>query len=221
MSVRQIKLLTRRSATELANLIRTKAVSPIEILQAYLEAISQLNPSINAICTLAAEQALEAAKKAEAAVMRCERLGPLHGLPVGIKDVTPTAGIRTTYGSLLFADNIPKEDAAVVSRLRQAGAIILCKTNTPEFATGANTVNKVFGATRNPWDLALTVGGSPVAALLRLQAGCFRSLKTRILAALCAFQPHSVGSSVCGRLLVSFQAILCLYRGIQAAPTAP
>src|SRR5262245_44812532 len=158
MSERRNKLLNRRSATELAKLIRTKAVSPVEIVQAHLEAISKLNPSINAICTLVAEQALKAAKKAEAAVMSGESLGLLHGLPIGIKDVTPTAGIRTTYGSRLFADHVPEEDAAVVARLRQAGAIILCKTNTPEFATGANTINKVFGATHNPWDLALTVG---------------------------------------------------------------
>lgn len=152
--------LNLKSANELANLIRSKVVSPVEVLQAHLEAISRLNPKVNAICTLVADQAMEAARKAEAAVMRGEKLGPLHGLPVGIKDVTPTAGIRTTFGSPLFAEYVPPEDAEVVVRLREAGAIILAKTNTPEFATGANTVNKVFGATRNPWNLALTVGGS-------------------------------------------------------------
>jgi amidase len=160
MFERRSRGLSRQSASELARLIRSKAVSPVEVLQAHLETINRINPKVNAICTLAAAQAMEAARKAEAAVMRGEKLPPLHGLPVGIKDVTPTASIRTTFGSPLFADNVPGEDAAVVARLRQAGAIILGKTNTPEFATGANTVNKVFGATRNPWNLALTAGGS-------------------------------------------------------------
>src|SRR5690348_14156393 len=149
--------LNLKSANELANLIRSKVVSPVEVLKVHLEAISRLNPKVNAICTLAADQAMEAARKSEAAVMSGEKLGPLHGLPVGIKDVTPTAGIRTTFGSPLFAEHVPPEDAEVVMRLRAAGAIILAKTNTPEFATGANTVNKVFGATRNPWNLARTV----------------------------------------------------------------
>ena len=152
--------LTRKSARELAHLIRIRAISPVEVLQSHLDAIERLNPKINAICTLAIDTAMDTAREAEAAVMRGAELGVLHGLPVGIKDVTPTAGIRTTYGSLLFANHVPEEDAAVVARLRQAGAIILAKTNTPEFAAGANTVNKVFGATRNPWNLALTVGGS-------------------------------------------------------------
>ena len=160
MSNRRTKALNQHSASELASLIRSKAVSPVEVLQAHLEAIGRLNPKVNAICTLAVEEAMLAAERAEAAVMDGEKLGPLHGLPVGIKDVTPTAGIRTTFGSRLFADHVPTEDALVVARLRQAGAIILAKTNTPEFATGANTVNEVFGATRNPWNLALTVGGS-------------------------------------------------------------
>jgi amidase len=152
--------LNRRSATELARLIRGKSISPIEVLQAHLQAIERLNPKVNAICTLAAESAMAAAERAEQAIMAGDPIGPLHGLPIGIKDVTPTAGIRTTFGSPLYANNVPTEDAAVVSRLKQAGAIILGKTNTPEFAAGANTVNRVFGATRNPWNLALSVGGS-------------------------------------------------------------
>jgi amidase len=223
MSERQNKLLNRRSATELANLIRTKAVSPVEILQAHLEAISKLNPSINAICTLAAEQALEAAKKAEAAVMSGESLGPLHGLPVGIKDVTPTAGIRTTYGSSLFADHIPEEDAAVVTRLRQAGAIILCKTNTPEFATGANTVNKVFGATRNPWDLALTVGGSTgggaaavASGMLPLAEGTDFGGSLRVPAAFCGV----VGLRPTAGLIPSYPVPLPWHPGRTHGPIA-
>lgn len=152
--------LNRSSASALVELMRAKAISPVEVLQAHLDTVERLNPKVNAICTVAAESALEAARSAEAAIMRGGGLGLLHGVPISIKDVTPTAGIRTTYGSPLYADHVPKEDAAVVARLKQAGSIILGKTNTPEFAAGANTVNKVFGATRNPWNLALTVGGS-------------------------------------------------------------
>jgi amidase len=152
--------LNRRPATELARLIRTKATSPVEVLRAHLEAIERLNPKINAICTLAAESAMVTAKRAEQTIMAGDPVGPLHGLPIGIKDVTPTAGIRTTFGSPLYADHVPTEDAAVVMRLKLAGAIIVGKTNTPEFAAGANTVNRLFGATRNPWNLALSVGGS-------------------------------------------------------------
>ena len=152
--------LNRKTASALVKLIRVKAISPVEVLRAHLDAIERLNPKINAICTLAEDSAVKMAQNAEAAVMRGDELGVLHGLPVGIKDVTPTAGIRTTYGSPLYANHVPEEDAAVVTRLKQAGAIILAKTNTPEFAAGANTVNKVFGATRNPWNLTLTVGGS-------------------------------------------------------------
>ncbi len=111
-----------------------------------------MNPKLNAIVTLAADAARTSAKDAEAAVMRGDALGALHGLPVAIKDVTPTAGIRTTYGSPLFRDNVPTEDAEAVRRLKAAGAIVLGKTNTPEFAAGANTFNDVFGVTRNPWN---------------------------------------------------------------------
>jgi amidase len=152
--------LNWRPATELARLIRSKAISPVELLQAHLATIEQLNPKINAICTLAAESAMAAAQRAEQTVMAGDEIGSLHGVPIGIKDLTPTAGIRTTFGSPLYADHVPSEDAAVVKRIKQAGAIVVAKTNTPEFGAGANTVNRLFGATRNPWDLALTVGGS-------------------------------------------------------------
>ena len=163
--------LNQLSATELARLIRDRSVSPVEVLRAHLQAVERLNPKVNAICTLAAEPAMAAAKRAEDAVMAGAPLGPLHGLPIGIKDITPTAGIRTTFGSPLYADNVPTEDAAIVSRLKRAGGIILGKTNTPEFAAGANTVNPVFGATRNPWDLALSVGGSTGGGAAALACG--------------------------------------------------
>ncbi len=163
--------LNWRSATELARLIRSKAISPVELMRSCPETIERLNPKINAICTLAAESAMAAAQDAERAVMAGEAIGLLHGVPIGIKDLTPTAGIRTTFGSPLYANNVPSEDAAVVKRIKQAGAIVVGKTNTPEFGAGANTVNRVFGATRNPWDLALSVGGSSGGGAAALASG--------------------------------------------------
>src|SRR4051794_2362797 len=184
--------LTRKAARKLASLIRSRAISPVEVLDAHLDEIERLNPKLNAIVTLASDQARTAARSAEDAVMRGATLGPLHGLPVGIKDVTVTAGIRTTFGSPLFKDNIPDEDAEVVRRLKSAGAIILAKTNTPEFATGANTVNDVFGATRNPWNPDLSPagssGGSAVAVatgMLPIAQGTDFGCSIRIPAAFC------------------------------------
>ena len=184
--------MNNKSAIELAQLVRSKSVSPVEILEAHLSAIAQANPAINAIVTLAADQAMHAARAAEQAVVDGRELGPLHGVPVGIKDVTPTAGIRTTYGSPLYADHVPDTDAEVVSRLKAAGAIVVGKTNTPEFATGANTVNDVFGATRNPWDLRLTVGGSTgggaaavAARMLPLAEGTDVGCSLRVPASYC------------------------------------
>jgi amidase len=163
--------LCRKTAVELASLIATKAVSPVEVLDAHLATIARVNPRLNAIVTLVADAAREQAKHAEAAVMRGDRLGTLHGLPVVIKDITPTAGIRTTYGSPLFRDNVPTEDAEVVRRLKAAGAIVLGKTNTPEFAAGANTFNDVFGVTRNPWDPALSPAGSSGGSAVAVATG--------------------------------------------------
>jgi amidase len=184
--------LTRKSAVELAAMMRSGAVSPVEVLDAHLAAIARINPKLNAIVTLAADSARAAARRAEAAIMAGEPLGPLHGLPLGIKDVTHTAGIRTTFGSPLFKDFVPDEDAEVVRRLKAAGAIVLAKTNTPDFATGANTVNPVFGATRNPWNCALSPagssGGSAVAVatgMLPLAQGTDFGCSIRIPAAFC------------------------------------
>ncbi|MBF8188694.1 amidase [Nonomuraea sp. K274] len=155
------------SATELAHLIRTRQVSAVELLQAHLDRIEQVNPRVNAIVTLVAEQALEAAKAADAA----EPGGPLHGLPVAHKDLVDTANIRTTYGSPIFSENIPEKDDLIVQRLRAAGAITVGKTNTPEFGTGSHTVNEVFGATRNPYDLSKSAGGSSGGAAVALATG--------------------------------------------------
>jgi len=163
--------LARKSARELARLIASRAVSPVEVLDAYLAVIAALNPKLNAIVTLAAERARDAARAAESAVMKGEPLGPLHGLPIGVKDVTPTAGIRTTFASPLFKDYVPTEDAEAVRRLKAAGAIVLAKTNTPEFACGANTNNALFGPTRNPWNPALSPAGSSGGSAVAVAAG--------------------------------------------------
>src|SRR6202051_320632 len=126
-----IENLSRKTAVELASLIASKAVSPVEVLDSHLATIARVNPKLNAIVTLVAEAAREQAKDAEAAVMRGDTLGALHGLPVVIKDITPTAGIRTTYGSPLFRDNVPTEDAEAVRRLKTARASVLGEPNTP------------------------------------------------------------------------------------------
>ena len=154
------KDITRLSAVDLARLIRTRKVSPVEAVEAHLAAIERINPAVNAFCTVVPEKSRAWAREAEAAVKKRGKLGPLHGVPVAIKDLTPTAGIRTTYGSTLYRDHVPTEDAEVVRRLKAAGAVVLGKTNTPEFGAGANTFNKVFGATRNPWNTALSASGS-------------------------------------------------------------
>jgi amidase len=163
--------LSRKTAVELASLIASKAVSPVEVLDAHLATIARVNPKLNAIVTLVADAARVLAKNAEAAVLRGGKLGALHGLPVAIKDITSTAGIRTTYGSPLFRDNVPTEDAEVVRRLKAAGAIVLGKTNTPEFGAGANTFNDVFGVTRNPWNPALSPSGSSGGSAVAVATG--------------------------------------------------
>ena len=140
-------------------------------MQAFLARIDAVNPDVNAIVTLVRDAALGDARRATAALRRGASLPPLFGVPVAIKDVTPTKGIRTTHGSKLFENHVPDEDALVVQRLRAAGAIVIGKTNTPEFAFGPNTVNNVFGATRNPWNLALTAGGSSGGSAAALATG--------------------------------------------------
>ncbi len=163
--------LCRKSAYELAALIRKRKVSPVEVLDAFLVIIDRLNPLLNAIVTLAADSARTAAETAEQVMMRGDEIGPMHGLPIGIKDIVATAGIRTTYGCPLFSQHVPAEDAEVVKRLKAAGAIVLAKTNTPEFAAGANTVNPVFGATRNPWNTALSPAGSSGGSAAAVASG--------------------------------------------------
>lgn len=162
--------LCLRSANELRAEIDAGHLSPSQLVQASLAQVERLNPKLNALVTLN-ERALDDAKELERRVAAGETPGPLYGLPVGIKDVTEVGGLRTTYGSPLFADNVAPEDALVVSRLRRAGAIILGKTNTPEFAAGGNTWNAVFGRTHNPWNTALSAGGSTGGGAVGLATG--------------------------------------------------
>jgi amidase len=158
-------------ATGLARLYRRRTVSPLEVMEAVLARIDAVNPQVNAYVTVARESALAAARKATAALRRRSALPPLHGVPVSIKDLTPTKGIRTTWGSKIYEHHVPSEDALYVTRLKAAGAIVVGKTNTPEFGAGGNTFNTVFGATRNPWNLALTCGGSSGGAAVALATG--------------------------------------------------
>jgi amidase len=159
------------SAVEMAQLIRAKKLSAREALAEHLKQIDLVNPKVNAIVTLVREMAAEDAARADEMQARNETLGPLHGLPVAHKDLLDTRGIRTTYGSPLFKDHIPTEDDIVVARMRRAGAIVVGKTNTPEFGAGSQTFNTIFGATRNPYDLTKTCGGSSGGAAVALACG--------------------------------------------------
>ncbi len=158
-------------ATQLAAAIRTKELSAVEACDAMLYRIRHLNPKLNVYCTLTAEAARTAARAAETAVMRGEALGPLHGVPFSVNDLTPTQGIRTTFGSKIFEHDVPHEDAIVVERLRAAGGVLLGKTNTPEFGCKGVTDNRVFGTTYNPWHLDRTPGGSSGGAGASVAAG--------------------------------------------------
>ena len=153
------QLLTQ-SALELRRRIGSKEISPVELLEACIARIARINPAINALTATCYERAAAEAKAAEHAALRGEALGLLHGLPIGIKDLEETAGLLTTYGSPLYRDFIPERDNAMVARVRAAGAIIIGKTNVPEFGAGANTRNVVWGATGNPFNPMLNAGGS-------------------------------------------------------------
>jgi len=154
-------------ARKLARMIRARKVSATEVMRAFIARIERVNPKVNAIVTFLPEEALKKAK----AFDRKPAAGALAGLPVAHKDIVPTKGIRTTYGSPIYADYVPDHDHAIVERVRAAGAILLGKTNTPEFAVGAQTFNPVFGATRNPYDRTKTSGGSSGGAAVAVACG--------------------------------------------------
>lgn len=159
------------SAVDLRRLLLAKEISPVEVLAECQARIDAVNPLVNAIVAEDRTAAAVAAAAAEAAILRGETEPPLLGLPVGIKDLNETAGLRTTFGSPAFAEHLPAKDDAFVATVRAAGAIIAGKTNTPEFGAGANTTNAVYGATANPYDLALTCGGSSGGSAVAVATG--------------------------------------------------
>ena len=159
------------SASALAREIRARRLSATEVMDAHIAQIERLNPALNAIVTFLPERGRERARAVDAALARGADPGPLAGLPVAHKDLVPTRGVRTTFGSQIYRDFVPDTDAILVERLRAAGAIMIGKTNTPEFGAGSQTFNAVFGPTRNPYDLAKTCGGSSGGAAAALAAG--------------------------------------------------
>jgi aspartyl-tRNA(Asn)/glutamyl-tRNA(Gln) amidotransferase subunit A len=156
-----------------AELIAARKVSPVELVELYLRRIDRIDPALHAYITVAADHAMDAARQAEATVMRGDRLGPLHGVPVSLKDNEATRGIRTTMGSLVFKDTVPDRDSVVAERVRASGAIVIGKTSTPEIAIHLETVtdNQLVGPCRNPWNLERTTGGSSGGAAAGQAAG--------------------------------------------------
>ncbi|MCH8947176.1 MAG: amidase [Acidobacteria bacterium] len=164
--------LTYRSAVEMARMIREKKISPVELVQAHLDRIERLNPQLNAFVSVDSARALEAARKAEAAVMQGATVGPLHGVPVTIKSSIDVAGLRCEAGSKLRAGHIAEADAPLVARLKAAGAIVLGNTNVPEMLMAFETDNLLYGRTNSPWDLERTPGGSSGGEAAAIAAGC-------------------------------------------------
>ncbi len=160
--------LHRLSAVELRDRLAMRELSAVEVVEAHVRQIEAVNPQVNAIVAFAPEQALETARALD---QRRQPAGPLHGLPVAIKDLNATAGMRTTFGSRIYKDYVPESDALLVERLRGAGAVVVGKTNVPEFGCGSHTFNEVYGPTRNPWNLALSAGGSSGGAAAALSTG--------------------------------------------------
>ena len=165
---RPVTALWDNDAITLAGMLRGHEVSAREVIAAHIDRIEAVDGAVNAVITRCFEQAMAKASAADQALARGEEPGLLHGLPVAHKDLVDTAGVRTTYGSPLFAEYVPDRDELLVSRMAGAGAISVGKTNTPEFGAGSHTVNRVFGATRNPYDLSRSAGGSSGGAAAAL-----------------------------------------------------
>ena len=189
------------SATELRRLIGTREISPVELLEACIARIEALNPAVNAIAATAYARARAEARAAEAAVLRGDALGRLHGLPVGIKDLQDTEGLLTTHGSPLYRNHVPARDSAQVALVRAAGAIVTAKTNVPEFGAGANTRNPVWGATGNPFNPTLNAGGSSGGSAVALA---------------CDMLPICSGSDTGGSLRIP--AAMCGVVGFRPSP---
>ncbi|WP_240377012.1 amidase [Bacillus piscicola] len=160
-----------QSAQELASAIKGGELSAVEVMEAFLTQIEQVNPKVNAIVSLQAEEALAQAEEADKHLAEGKSIGPFHGLPIAIKDTHNAKGFPATSGSLALKDNVAQQDDLIVERLKEAGAIVIGKTNVPEFAAGAHTFNEVYGVTRNPYDLSRTAGGSSGGAAAAVAAG--------------------------------------------------
>lgn len=195
------------SAAEVARRVRARELSPVEVLDAALARVEELNPSLNAIVTLD-PTAREQARALERRIAAGEDVGALAGVPAGIKDVTQVKGLRTTFGSPLFADHVPGRDALIVERLRAAGAVIVGKTNTPEFAAGGNTFNEVFGRTRNPWNPERSAGGSTGGGAVGLATGM-----------IALAEGTDLGGSL--RIPASFCGVVGLRPSVGLIPTVP
>jgi Asp-tRNA(Asn)/Glu-tRNA(Gln) amidotransferase A subunit family amidase len=193
--------LTALSAVELRRRIGNKDISPVELLEACIAQIEAIDPAVNAIAARGFDRARAEAKEAEAAVLRGDELGPLHGLPVGVKDLQDTEGLLTTHGSPLYRDHVPKADAASVALIRKGGGIVVAKTNVPEFGAGANSRNPLWGATGNPFNPSLNAGGS--------SGGSAAALATDML-------PICTGSDTGGSLRIP--AAICGIVGFRPSP---
>ncbi|MDM0041375.1 amidase [Variovorax sp. J22G21] len=193
--------LPELSAVELRRLIGSRQLSPVELMQACIGRIEALNPAVNAVCATDFGRALDSARAAEQQIMRGAPLGPLHGLPLGVKDLQDTAGLLTTYGNVRLRGNVPAADNALVARLRAAGAIVTAKTNVPDMGAGANTRNPVWGATGNPFDPTRNAGGS--------SGGSAAALAVDML-------PMCTGSDTGGSLRIP--AALCGVVGLRPSP---
>src|ERR1700756_3466797 len=166
--------LWRMSAVEAVARLREREVSPLELVEASARRIAEIEPAVNALPTLCLDRAREHARRIMQGGAACKAAGEagwLAGLPVSIKDLTDVAGVRTTYGSPLFADHVPAQSHPLVERIERKGGIVVAKSNTPEFGAGGNTFNEVFGRTRNPWNTALTCGGSTGGGAVSLATG--------------------------------------------------
>ena len=194
-SVSSANEICRMDAVTLAEKIRTRQLSPTEVTDAVIARMEKLNPLLGAFCTPTPDVARQAAKAVEADIMAGRTVGPLAGVPVGIKDLVETKGIRTTSGSFLYKDFIPTEDDVVVERLKAAGAVIIGKTNVPELGYSGASYNMIFPPTNNPWNTEYTAGGSSSGSGAAVASGIGPMAIGSDGAVLSAFRPRSTGCS--------------------------
>ena len=188
-----MKFLLYKSAQELANLIRTKKLSPVELITQTLQRIEEVNPILNAFVSVRAEQAMDEAKMLAERLASHEAIGPLAGIPIGVKDLEDVKGMVTSFGSVPYQNNTAQTDSIQVARLKAAGAIVVGKTNTPEFGFTGFTKNMLYGVTRNPWNTERTPGGSSGGSAVQYQGEWFLWLQALMQAVPYAFHPHIPG----------------------------